>query len=55
MRPQSQGWRPGLCPDGPAGLVMPLGVIDGVKTKGLETEGDIKWRKDFLRKIGYKL
>ena len=33
----------------------PLGVIDGVKTKGLETEADIKWRKDFLRKIGYKL
>jgi len=32
-----------------------LGVIDGVKTKGIETEADIKWRKDFLRKIGYKL
>jgi len=32
-----------------------LGVIDGVKSKGLETEADIKWRKDFLRKIGYKL
>jgi len=32
-----------------------LGVIDGVKTKGLETEADIQWRKDFLRKIGYKL
>ena len=32
-----------------------LGVIDGVKTKGLETEADIKWRKDFLRKTGYKL
>ena len=32
-----------------------LGVIDGVKTKGIETDGDIKWRKDFLRKIGYKL
>ena len=32
-----------------------LGVIDGVKTKGLETDADIKWRKDFLRKIGYKL
>ncbi len=32
-----------------------LGVIDGVKTKGIETESDIKWRKDFLRKIGYKL
>jgi len=32
-----------------------LGVIDGVKSKGIETEADIKWRKDFLRKIGYKL
>ena len=31
-----------------------LGVIDGLKTKGLETEADIQWRKDFLRKIGYK-
>lgn len=31
-----------------------LGVIDGVKTKGIEGEEDIKWRKDFLRKIGYK-
>jgi adenosine/AMP kinase len=32
-----------------------LGVIDGIKTKGIETDADIKWRKDFLRKIGYKL
>ena len=32
-----------------------LGVIDGVKTKGLESEADIKGRKEFLRKIGYKL
>ena len=32
-----------------------LGVIDGVKTQGLETDADIKWRKEFLRKIGYKL
>ncbi|MFH0988778.1 MAG: adenosine-specific kinase [bacterium] len=32
-----------------------LGVIDGIKTKGIETEDDIKVRKDFLRKIGYKL
>ena len=31
-----------------------LGVIDGVGTKGVETEADIKWRKEFLRKIGYK-
>ena len=31
-----------------------LGVIDGVKTKGIETDADIQWRKEFLRKIGYK-
>lgn len=32
-----------------------LGVIDGDKPKGIEGESDIKWRKDLLRKIGYKL
>ncbi|HTX18255.1 MAG TPA: adenosine-specific kinase [Bacteroidota bacterium] len=32
-----------------------MGVIDGVKSKGIESEQDIKIRKDFLRKIGYKL
>ncbi len=32
-----------------------LGVIDGVKTKGVETDADVAVRKDFLRKIGYKL
>ena len=32
-----------------------LGVIDGVKTKGVESEEDIRWRKEFLRQIGYKL
>ncbi|MGB9773273.1 MAG: adenosine-specific kinase [Bacteroidota bacterium] len=32
-----------------------LGVIDGLKTRGIETEEDIKVRKEFLRKIGYKL
>jgi adenosine/AMP kinase len=32
-----------------------MGVIDGIKTKGIETDPDIKWRKEFLRKIGYKL
>ncbi len=32
-----------------------LGVIDGVKSKGIETEADKKTRHDFLRKIGYKL
>jgi adenosine/AMP kinase len=32
-----------------------LGVIDGVKTKGIETENDIAARKKLLRSIGYKL
>ena len=32
-----------------------LGVIDGAKTVGVEKDEDIAWRKDFLRKIGYKL
>ncbi len=32
-----------------------LGVIDGLKSKGIETEKDVKTRKHFLRKIGYKL
>jgi adenosine/AMP kinase len=32
-----------------------LGVIDGIKTKGIETKKDIEQRKDFLRAIGYKL
>lgn len=32
-----------------------LGVIDGFKSKGIETEQDVKARKEFLRKIGYKL
>jgi len=31
-----------------------LGVVDGVKSKGIEKEEDIKKRKDFLRMIGYK-
>jgi hypothetical protein len=32
-----------------------IGVIDGSKSKGIEKEEDIKGRKEFLRKIGYKL
>ncbi len=32
-----------------------LGVIDGGKCKGFEDEAGIAWRKDLLRKIGYKL
>ncbi len=32
-----------------------LGVVDGLLTKGIEGDDDIKWRKDLLRQIGYKL
>jgi len=32
-----------------------VGVVDGLKSKGIETEQDVKARKAFLRKIGYKL
>lgn len=32
-----------------------LGVIDGDKTKGVETEADVASRKELLRKFGYKL
>lgn len=32
-----------------------MGVIDGLKSKGIEGDEDQKWRKEFLRKIGYKL
>ena len=31
-----------------------LGVVDGLKPKGVEDEDDIAWRKGFLRTIGYK-
>jgi adenosine/AMP kinase len=31
-----------------------LGVVDGFRPKGVEQEADAQWRKDFLRKIGYK-
>ncbi|BCX04559.1 MAG: membrane protein [Candidatus Roseilinea sp.] len=32
-----------------------LGVIDGYSPKGVEAAEDIAWRKDLLRRIGYKL
>lgn len=32
-----------------------LGVVDGVRTKGIEGPDGIAWRKGFLRQIGYKL
>jgi len=31
-----------------------IGVIDGAKPKGVEGADGVKWRKEFLRKIGYK-
>ncbi|MFO7809891.1 MAG: adenosine-specific kinase [Candidatus Delongbacteria bacterium] len=31
-----------------------IGVIDGAKPVGIEKEAGKEWRKDFLRKIGYK-
>lgn len=31
-----------------------LGVIDGFSPKGVETAEDVKMRREFLRKIGYK-
>ncbi len=31
-----------------------LGVADGERPKGIEDEAGIAWRKEFLRKIGYK-
>jgi uncharacterized protein len=31
-----------------------LGVVDGVSTKGKETDADRAERREFLRKIGYK-
>jgi adenosine/AMP kinase len=32
-----------------------LGVVDGIKPKGIETEEDIIKRKELLRKFGYKM
>ena len=37
--------------DGGRGI---MGVIDGEKSKGIESDDDIQTRKAFLRKIGYK-
>jgi len=31
-----------------------LGVIDGSSPKGVESPADVTWRRDLLRKIGYK-
>ncbi|HET9700800.1 MAG TPA: adenosine-specific kinase [Burkholderiales bacterium] len=32
-----------------------LGVVDGSGPQGIEGDEDIRWRKDLLRQIGYKL
>jgi uncharacterized protein len=32
-----------------------LGVIDGGRPAGIEDEAGIRWRRDLLRRIGYKL
>ncbi|TFH25612.1 hypothetical protein E4G67_00825 [Candidatus Bathyarchaeota archaeon] len=32
-----------------------IGVVDGLKSKGIETDNDITERRKFLRRIGYKL
>lgn len=32
-----------------------LGVVDGEKSRGIEDDQDIRKRKEFLRKIGYKM
>jgi len=32
-----------------------IGVVDGSKSKGIETEADVLERRQFVRKIGYKL
>jgi uncharacterized protein len=32
-----------------------IGVVDGQKSKGIETDADIADRRAFVRKIGYKL
>jgi adenosine/AMP kinase len=32
-----------------------VGVVDGLKSKGIETDKDVAERRQFLRKIGYKL
>ena len=31
-----------------------VGVVDGESPKGVEQESDREWRREFLRKIGYK-
>ena len=32
-----------------------VGVVDGLRSKGIESDPDVEERREFLRKIGYKL
>jgi len=32
-----------------------LGVVDGSRPLGIEDDADIRWRRELLRKIGYKV
>ena len=32
-----------------------LGVIDGLKPKGVESTDDVRERRSYLREVGYKL
>ena len=32
-----------------------VGVVDGAKSRGIESDVDVAERRSFLRKIGYKL
>jgi adenosine/AMP kinase len=32
-----------------------MGVVDGSRSKGIETDENVKERREFVRKIGYKL
>jgi adenosine/AMP kinase len=31
-----------------------LGIVDGARPQGIEADADIAWRRDLLKKIGYK-
>jgi hypothetical protein len=51
---------PIIGPDNPLKVILAetgqgRGVVDGFMPKGVETEGDIAWRKGLLRQLGYKL
>ena len=32
-----------------------IGVVDGLKSKGIEAEANVNERREFLRRVGYKL